>query len=88
MAQNKTPDLVFQSDEAGIHSALPLHFFVERYAEAYVEEMRAFVDAVLEDKTPPVTGMDARAPVVMAYAAKKSNDENRPVRLSEVDRAS
>jgi myo-inositol 2-dehydrogenase/D-chiro-inositol 1-dehydrogenase len=84
-AQNKTPDLVFQSDAAGVHSALPLYFFVERYAEAYVQEMRAFVQAVLDDKTPPVTGIDARAPVVIGYAAKKSSEENRPVRLVEVD---
>jgi myo-inositol 2-dehydrogenase / D-chiro-inositol 1-dehydrogenase len=85
MAQNKTPDMVVQSDTEGVHSALPLHFFVERYAEAYVEEMRAFVQAVLQDKTPPVTGEDARAPVVIGYAAKKSYEENRPVRLAEVD---
>lgn len=84
-AQNKTPDLVFQSDAVGVHSALPLHFFVERYAEAYVQEMREFVQAVVEDKTPPVTGADARAPVVIGYAAKKSSEENRPVRLAEVE---
>lgn len=84
-ADNKTPDSVVQADTAGVHAALPLHFFVERYAEAYVQEMRAFVQAVLEDKTPPVTGEDARAPVVIGYAAKKSAEENRPVRLSEVD---
>lgn len=86
MAENKTPDSVVQSDVKGVHAALPLHFFVERYTEAYVEEMRAFVRAVLEDKTPPVTGTDARIPVVIGYAAKKSAEENRPVRLSEIDR--
>lgn len=84
MAQNQTPDTVVQSDSSGVHSALPLHFFVERYAQAYVEEMRAFVDAVLNDKTPPVTGLDARAPVVIGYAAKKSSKENRPVSISEI----
>ncbi len=85
MAANKTPDTVVQSDDAGVHSALPLHFFVERYAEAYVEEMRAFVDCVMEDKAPPVTGVDGRAPVVIGYAAAKSYQENRPVRLTEID---
>ena len=86
MAENKTPDTVVKSDTAGVHAALPLHFFVERYAEAYVQEMRAFVQAVLENKTPPVTGLDARIPVVIGYAAKKSAEEHRPVRLSEIDR--
>jgi myo-inositol 2-dehydrogenase/D-chiro-inositol 1-dehydrogenase len=86
LATNKTPDNVVQSDAVGVHTALPLHFFVERYAEAYVEEMRAFIQCITEDTSPPVTGLDARVPVVIGYAALKSSKENRPVRLSEVDR--
>ncbi len=85
MAQNKTPDTVVQSDKTGVHSALPLHFFVERYAQAYIQEMRAFVTSVLDNKEPPVSGWDARVPVVIGYAAGKSAKENRPVRLEEVD---
>lgn len=86
LATNQTPDNVAQSDGVGVHSAKPLHFFVERYAEAYVEEMRAFVQSVLQNQMPSVTGIDARIPVVIGYAALKSSKENRPVRLSEVDR--
>ena len=63
---------------------LPLNFFLERYTESFVAELRAFVDAVLRDLPVPVTGADARAPVVMGLAARKSYDEHRPVRLSEV----
>jgi len=85
LVTNKTPDTAIISDAQGIHSAKPLYFFVERYTEAYIEEMRAFVKAILEDELPPVTGIDGRIPVVMAYAARKSAQENRPVRLSEVD---
>lgn len=84
-ADNRTADTVLQSDADGVRGALPLHFFVERYAEAYAEEMRAFIDCILKDKTPPVTGQDGRAPVVIGYAAKKSYEENRPVKLSEID---
>jgi len=32
----------------------------------------------------PVTGADSRVPVIMAMAARKSYDENRPVKLTEV----
>jgi myo-inositol 2-dehydrogenase/D-chiro-inositol 1-dehydrogenase len=84
---NKTPDNVVQSDAGGVHSARPLYFFVERYAEAYVEEMREFIQCILNDKTPPVSGADARIPVIMGYAAKKSYAENRPIRIDEVDAA-
>ena len=85
LATNKTPDTVTQSDAVGVHTALPLHFFVERYAEAYVEEMRAFIQCLLENQVPSVTGHDARAPVVIGYAALKSVKEHRAVRLSEIE---
>lgn len=72
------------SSAQSIHRDLPLHFFVERYMESYRLEMLAFVDAVLRDEPIPVTGADGRVPVVMGLAARKSYDENRPVRLSEI----
>lgn len=85
VVSNNTPDAAVVSDAAGVHSSLPLFFFVQRYTESYIAEMKAFIACVLEDRTPPVTGIDGRVPVVMGYAAKKSYAENRPVKLSEVD---
>ncbi len=84
IVSNNTPDTAIVSDAAGVHSSLPLFFFVERYTESYIAEMKAFVECVLHDKTPPVTGIDGRIPVVMGYAAKKSYAENRPVKLGEI----
>ena len=84
MVSNRAPDTAIISDGEGVHAAKPLFFFIERYAEAYVAEMRAFIRSILEDTPPPVTGRDGRIPVVMAYAARKSAQENRPVRLDEV----
>ncbi|MCJ7625830.1 MAG: inositol 2-dehydrogenase [Anaerolineaceae bacterium] len=86
-ADNNFPNTTFISDAQSIHRDLPLNFFMERYTESYIAEMKAFVQCVLEDKTPPVSGIDGRIPVVMGYAAKKSLAENRPVKLSEVDQA-
>jgi myo-inositol 2-dehydrogenase/D-chiro-inositol 1-dehydrogenase len=81
---NNTPNTAVYSDAEGIHSSLPLFFFVERYTDSYIAEMRAFVECIQQDKTPPVTGMDGRIPVVMGYAARKSYQENRPIKLSEI----
>ncbi len=81
---NNTPNTVAISDASGVHRALPLYFFLERYTESFIVEMKEFVEAVLQDKTPPVTGPDGRAPVVIGLAAKKSLAENRPVKLSEI----
>ena len=83
-AGNRTPDAHVLTDSEGVHEARPLHFFLERYAEAYVIEMRAFVEAVREDHAPPVTGMDGLQPVVMGLAATRSLREGRPVKLSEI----
>ena len=81
---NKAPDTAVYSNAEGVHSSLPLFFFVERYTDSYIAEMQAFTECIQQDKTPPVTGLDGRIPVVMGYAAKKSYEENRPVKLSEV----
>lgn len=82
---NNTPHTAVVSNANGVHSPLPLFFFIERYAEAYVAEMKEFIECIQQDTVPPVTGIDGRIPVVMAYAAKKSLEENRPVKLTEVD---
>ena len=84
---NNTPDSTVVSDAKGVRGALPLFFFVERYTPSYVAEMKAFVDCVVNDTPPPVTGLDGRIPVVIGFAAKKSYEEKRLVRLSEVDPA-
>jgi myo-inositol 2-dehydrogenase/D-chiro-inositol 1-dehydrogenase len=67
-----------------VHSAKPLYFFLERYMESFIAEMKEFVQSIREDTTPPVTGIDGRIPVIIGMAAKKSLLENRPVRLSEI----
>ncbi len=83
-AGNRTPDAHVLSDAAGVHEARPLHFFLERYAEAYVIEIRAFVEAVLKDQPPPASGLDGLQPVIMGLAATRSLREGRPVKLAEV----
>jgi len=83
-AGNRTPDAHLLLDAAGAHEARPRQFFLDRYAEAYVIEMRAFVEAVLHDRQPPVTGADGLQPVVMGLAAARSLREGRPVKLSEI----
>ena len=68
----------------GVSSAKPTWFFLERYNDAFVAEEQAFADAVLNDTEVPVNGHDGLMPVAIAIAAKKSLDEGRAVKLSEV----
>jgi myo-inositol 2-dehydrogenase/D-chiro-inositol 1-dehydrogenase len=81
---NNTSHQAVYSNAEGVHSALPLYFFLERYTEAYVAEIKAFIEAIQHDTPPPVSGLDGRIPVVMGLAARKSHQENRPVKLSEI----
>jgi myo-inositol 2-dehydrogenase/D-chiro-inositol 1-dehydrogenase len=61
-----------------------LNFFLERYAESYLREMRAFVDAVREGAPAPVGGNDGLMAVAVALAASRSARENRPVKVAEI----
>ncbi len=66
-----------------IESPKPLYFFLERYQESFLEEMRCFVQAVQNDTQPPVTGIDGKIPVIMGLAAQQSLQQHRPVRIEE-----
>jgi len=82
--ENRYPNQAVISTASAIRQDLPLNFFMDRYTESFENELRAFADAVLNDKPTPVTGMDGRIPVMMGLGARKSYDERRPVRLDEI----
>ena len=82
---NERPNTARLSTAESISEDLPLNFFIERYTEAYINEIKEFISCIINDTPPPVTGIDGRMPVLMGKAAKISYAENRPVKLSEVD---
>jgi len=84
MAHNNTPDRNVLANASGVHSAKPLYFFLERYMDSFIAEMKEFIDCIRTDRQPLVTGADGRTPVLMGMAAVKSYRENRPVKISEV----
>lgn len=82
---NERPNTARLSTAESISEDLPLNFFIERYTEAYVNEMNEFISCIINDSPPSVTGIDGRMPVLMGKAAQLSYAENRPVKLREVD---
>jgi myo-inositol 2-dehydrogenase/D-chiro-inositol 1-dehydrogenase len=60
----------------------PLHFFLERYADAYRRELDDFIDAVLEGRAPRAGGEDGKRALLLADAAWESVKTGAPVRLS------
>jgi myo-inositol 2-dehydrogenase / D-chiro-inositol 1-dehydrogenase len=80
-AGNRLESTVSRSGADGVVSEKPLDFFLERYAEAYREEMDHFVSAVLEKK-PLLTGpQDGRRALLLAEAAGRSLLERRAVEV-------
>jgi len=81
---NDTPSSVLLSDERGVVGDKPLYFFLERYKQAFTDEVREFFQAIQENKPTPVTGIDGLKPVLIGLAAMRSLAEGRPVKLSEI----
>ncbi len=81
---NCYPNQAVVSTATEVRQDLPLNFFMDRYTESFASEVRAFVQAVREDKPTPVAGVDGLLAVIIGLAARKSYDEHRPVRLDEV----
>jgi myo-inositol 2-dehydrogenase/D-chiro-inositol 1-dehydrogenase len=67
--------------ETGMRAATLPYFFLERYIPSYLRQWQAFVTAVATGGTPPVSSLDARAPLVIGLAAWRSRREGGPVRL-------
>jgi myo-inositol 2-dehydrogenase/D-chiro-inositol 1-dehydrogenase len=83
-AENPLRTTNYFSDGNGVHLSHNLDFFIDRYAESYLLEIKAFIEA-LEKNTPmPVTGEDGLKAMLLALAADRSMRENRVVRVSEV----
>jgi myo-inositol 2-dehydrogenase / D-chiro-inositol 1-dehydrogenase len=72
-------------DGNGVHSD-HIYWFLERFDQAYIDELKIFVDCIVDGTQPPVDGHDARAAMALAYAAEASLRENAPVSPSRFAR--
>ena len=71
--------------DSGVTGEKPQFFFLERYMDAYGKEMVQFIDAIENDTETPLGVEDGLKPVLMGLAAKKSVEEGRPVKISEIE---
>ncbi|MEF9955431.1 MAG: inositol 2-dehydrogenase [Clostridium sp.] len=81
---NDTASAAVISNVNGVTGEKPLYFFLERYMEAYAKEIKCFIDAIVNDTETPIGVLDGLKPVLMGLAAKKSLEEHRPVKISEI----
>lgn len=84
-AGNDTPTNVAFIDANGSVTDKPLYFFLERYMQSFTDEMTQFIDCVINDKPTQTTVYDGLEALRLGLAAKKSVEEHRPVKLSEIE---
>ena len=61
------------------------YFFLERYMESYALELQSFFECLRDNNDPSPTGEDGLVNAIIATAVQKSYEENRPVKISEIN---
>jgi len=84
MSGNDYPNTIQFLNDKSVSRDLVLNFFLERYAGAYIEEMKLFFKALQDGTEMLATGEDGLKAVILAMACKKSLEENRSVKISEI----
>jgi myo-inositol 2-dehydrogenase / D-chiro-inositol 1-dehydrogenase len=79
-ADNVRLSTVEIADAGGFHGDLPPHFFIERYAGAYLAELDHFAQSLEGGTAPSPSGEDGRRALALADAADESAASGRAVR--------
>ncbi|HEX9971398.1 MAG TPA: Gfo/Idh/MocA family oxidoreductase, partial [bacterium] len=77
----ETPILVM-TKEGITHDVVP--HFMERFENAYLNQIQDFINNVLQSKEPSIKAVDGVAALKVSLAATKSYHENRPVEVNEI----
>jgi myo-inositol 2-dehydrogenase / D-chiro-inositol 1-dehydrogenase len=81
-AGNMIENTVSKATTAGVTSAKPEFFFLERYMRAYGVEWDAFVKAVLKGTAPPVSLQDGINALALAEAATRSAQSGQTIAIT------
>ncbi len=80
---NRFETSLVKSARAGIGHELPMQFFTERYAEAYLRELDHFISCLERTASPEPGGVDGFRALEIAEAAHRSWTSGRPVSIAE-----
>ena len=72
------------SNAQGVTGEKHMFFLLERYMDAYGKEITEFIYDIEKGKDTPLNVYDGLKPVLIGLAAKKSSQEHRPVKISEI----
>jgi myo-inositol 2-dehydrogenase/D-chiro-inositol 1-dehydrogenase len=70
------------SKEEKIVNENPYYWFIERYTNSYINEIKYFFEVIKNNKEPIVTGLDSLKALLIGLAAKRSAEENKPIKIN------
>ena len=83
ISNNQSPTSVELFNDKKNQSKDPIHFFfIERYEQAYKDQLDAFVNIVMNNKKPSVTFEDGRNALILANAAYESFKNGKSVKVN------
>jgi len=83
-AENNTATRTIRMTAEGTLSERPLDFFLERYQDSFRLEVNEFFEAISGNGKITADGEAGLVSILIGLAAKKSLDENRPIKIAEI----
>ena len=83
ISNNQSPTSVEKFDKNMTYAKDPIHFFfIERYEQAYKDQLGDFVNNVMNNEKPGVTFEDGRNALLLANAAYESFETGKSVKVN------
>jgi len=83
ISNNQTPTSIESFTETSTSSKQPvLHFFIERYAQAYKDQFNHFIECINNNNKPNVTFEDGRSALIIANAAYESHKQKKTIEIT------
>ena len=83
ISNNQTPTSIERYNQVSTSSKEPvLHFFIERYKQAYRDQFNHFINCIKNNKKPSVGFSDGRNALIIANAAYESNKQKKTIQIN------
>ena len=83
ISNNQTPNSTERYTSSSTSSKEPIHFFfIERYQQAYKDQLNSFIESINTNSNPKVTFEDGRKALIIANAAYESYEKKRIIDIS------
>ncbi len=83
ISNNQTPTSIERYNDLSTSSKEPvLHFFIERYEQAYRDQFNHFIESIKNNNKPSVGFEDGRNALLIANAAYESNKQKKTIEIN------